>query len=114
MNDRTDCENEQHHEYDRDHDDLHRLHARALVVGLAPDADGAGKHRLDGIHHDLPPRPATSKNVYDRAIELMLPGSLGSTTKVTGSRRVSPAARVCCEKQKHSIFLKYSPAFCGP
>ena len=35
-------------------------------------------------------------------------------TNTTGIRRTSPGASVCCWKQKHSSFLKYCPASCGP
>src|SRR5688572_11233590 len=100
-----------------------------LVRRLAADADHAPQHGLDGIeegrllhddalHQPFPPLPvplpATSKNVYDSAMVFTSLGSFGSTTNTTGMRRVSPAASVCCVKQKHSTFLKYSAAFCGP
>jgi hypothetical protein len=52
--------------------------------------------------------------VYDSEIVATSFGSFGSTTNVTGMRRVSPAASVCCWKQKHYILWKYSPAKAGP
>ena len=49
-----------------------------------------------------------SKNVYDNVIVFTSFGNFGSTTKTTGKRLVWFAVNVCCVKQKHSIFLKYS------
>src|SRR5262249_47983073 len=106
----ADRENEQQQEDHRGERELPRVHPGALVRGLAADADRAREHHLDHFHHDFPPRPATSKKVYDSAMLLTPAGSFGSTTKVTGMRRVSPGASVCWLKQKHSILLKYSPA----
>src|SRR6185503_11595223 len=108
---RADREDEQHHEHERDDRELGRVHLGTLVGRLAADAERAGEHHLDRLHHDLPPRPATSKKVYDSAMVFTPAGSLGSITKVTGMRRVSPAASVCCLKQKHSSLLKYSAAY---
>src|SRR5690606_32742470 len=58
-------------------------------------------------------RAPTSKNVYDKVMVCTSLGSLGSTTNTTGNWRVSRAFRSCCEKQKHSSFLKYWPATSG-
>ena len=87
-------------------------------AGHAPEH---GLHRLeersalhDALHQLFPPRPATSKKVYETAMVLTSFGSFGSTTNTTGMRRTSPGPRVCCVKQKHSTFWKYSPARGGP
>ena len=47
-----------------------------------------------------------AKNVYESAMLFTSRGSFGSTTKVTGMRRVSPAASVCWVKQKQSSLWK--------
>src|SRR6185295_8588111 len=107
-------QDEQNHEDHRRDGEVHRLDLDALVVGLAPDPDHSPQHGLDGLHHDFPPRPATSKKVYDSAMVFTSRGSFGSTRNTTGMRRVSPGASVCWLKQKHSTFWKYSPARCGP
>src|SRR5688572_14866272 len=130
-------QDEQNHEDHRQDDEVHRIQAGALVIGLAADAGHAPEHGLhrveegsvlvgvrgrgfspvpihDGLHQLFPPRPATSKKVYESAMVSTSFGSFGSTTNTTGMRRVSPAASVCCVKQKHSTFWKYSPARCGP
>src|SRR5437868_13249421 len=122
--DGADREDEQQHEEHGDDDEVHRVQLRALVIGALAHAEEAGEHGLHGVeegsalhqplHQLFPPRPATSKNVYDSAMLVTSAGSFGSTTKVTGMRRVSPGASVCCVKQKHSIFLKYSAALGGP
>ena len=39
--------------------------------------------------------------------------SLGSTKNTTGMSTLWPPFRVCSEKQKHSILLKYLPAIAG-
>src|SRR5438874_3597154 len=123
-NDGADGEDQDHHEKHRDDDEVHRVELGALVVGALSHADEAEDHRLHGVeegsalhkhlHQLLPPRPATSKKVYDSAMLETSLGRRGSTTKVTGIRRVSPGASVCWVKQKHSIFLKYSAACGGP
>src|SRR6185503_12859598 len=117
-------QDEQNHEDHRQRDHMHRIQLGAIVIGLAADADHApqhGLHRVEegsGFHRSLhqlfPPRPATSKKVYESAMVFTSFGSFGSTTNTTGMRRVSPGASVCCVKQKHSTFWKYSPARCGP
>src|SRR5688572_5892144 len=117
-------QDEENHEDHRQDDEVHRIQAGALVIGLPTDAGHAPEHGLhrveegsvlhDGLHQLFPPRPATSKKVYESAMVSTSFGSFGSTTNTTGMRRVSPAASVCCVKQKHSTFWKYSPARGGP
>src|SRR5207244_9555638 len=103
-----------HDEEHRGDDKLHRLHLRALMIGATPDTDRAVEHGLQRVDPPWPPRPATSKKVYEMAMLVTSFGSFGSTTNTTGMRRRSPGPRVCWLKQKHSSFLKYSPAIAGP
>src|SRR6185295_18617045 len=98
------CRDEQDQAQDGGHHQVDRVERRLLVIGLAPHAEGARQHGLEGGDHDLPSRPATVKKVYDSAMLLTPCGSFGSMTNITGSRRLSPASSVWCVKQKHSIF----------
>jgi hypothetical protein len=53
-----------------------------------------------------PPRPFTSKKVYESVMVFMSSGSPGATMKTTGILRTSPGPSVCSLKQKHSILVK--------
>src|SRR6202008_159192 len=116
--DRHQGQYEQNDAPDRHHDQVHRVERGLVVIGLAADAQHPPQHRLQCVeeggllHHDLhqlfPPRPATSKKVYDTAMVFTSFGSFGSTTNTTGMRRTSPAASVWWVKQKHSSLRKYS------
>src|SRR6185436_15533808 len=86
--DGADREDEEDHADHGEDDEVGRVEARALGVGALAHPDEARSHGLqrleergllhDALHQPLPPRPATSKKVYEMATVFTSLGSFGS------------------------------------